>query len=52
MGKAKEDHTQACFNLCRCLNMSNLSDDDRKRVLIFLTECLAAILKVDVKIST
>jgi hypothetical protein len=52
VGNEKGDQIQSCFNLCRCLNTANLTDDERKRILIFLTECLAAILKVDVKIST
>lgn len=52
MGKEKEEHIQSGLNLCRCLRTSNLTDDERKRLLIFLTECVAAILKVDAKIST
>lgn len=37
--------------LCRCLRTANLTDDERRRLLVFLTECVAAILKVDAKIS-
>lgn len=51
MAKEKEENTQSCLNLCRCLKTSNLTDDERRRLLVFLTECCAAILKVDVKIS-
>ncbi|MGI6685445.1 MAG: hypothetical protein ACOX47_08260 [Bacillota bacterium] len=52
MGKENNTNSQTCFNLCNCLNTCNLTDDERKRLLVFLTECLAAVLKVDVKIST
>lgn len=54
MGKEKEkgETVQPCFNLCGCLKTSNLSDDERRRILILLTECVAAILKVDAKISS
>ena len=53
MGREKEDNIQSsCLNLCKCLKTSNLTDDERRRLLIFLTECVAAVVKVDAKIST
>ncbi|MGI6712626.1 MAG: hypothetical protein ACOX4L_07910 [Bacillota bacterium] len=52
MDKDKFKNSQGlCQNIFKCLGCQNLTDDDRKRLLIFLTECAAAILKVDAKIS-
>lgn len=53
MEKKKDGEGIGCLEpFFKCLNGCNWTDDERTRVLIFLTECIAAALKVDAKLNT
>ncbi|MGI6065405.1 MAG: hypothetical protein ACOYI2_02810 [Bacillota bacterium] len=52
MGHDKNTEQKACLdNLFNFLCCGNLTDAERTRILVFLTELVAACLKVDARLN-